>query len=49
MTFVQNLLNLFHADKRVGLRRTHADMPEHLLNHPDIGSVIQKMSREGMP
>ena len=42
-------MNLLHAHMRVGLCSAHADVPQHLLNHPDVRSVVKQMRRECMP
>lgn len=46
MTFIQHLLNLAHAHVRVGLCSSNTDVSQHLLNHPNVRTVVEQMSRE---
>ena len=43
--FFESLL----IDMRVDLRGRNVRMPQHLLDHPEIGSVIQQVGRKRMP
>src|SRR5208282_785720 len=48
MTFVQNLLHLTHAHMRINLGSADIVVTQHLLNHPDVRSMIHEVRCKGM-
>jgi hypothetical protein len=49
MAFVEYLLNVFHADVCVYLRRGNAHMTQQLLNDSNVGTVVKEVRGKRVP
>lgn len=49
MAFVEDLLDVFHADVCIELRRSHTHMTQQLLNDSNVGAMVEEVRGEGMP